>query len=74
MRRFEQVSTVELGQKLISMRGSECAQVLSEFLLRAKESYRDNLEDITNDLVLINLLQGKISLVKELLGLINPKE
>jgi hypothetical protein len=72
MRRFEEASTVQLSQKLIAMRGSEVAQVLAEWLSRARESYRENLETIDRDQVAVNLLQGRLAEVKDILNLINP--
>jgi hypothetical protein len=47
-------------------------QILVEWLIRARESYRDDLENIERDPVCINIIQGRIALVKDLLSLINP--
>jgi hypothetical protein len=54
------------------MRQSEQMQILAEWLIRARESYRDDLEKIERDPVCINIIQGRIALVKDLLSLINP--
>lgn len=72
MRRFEEISSVQLSQKIISMKNSEQMQILVEWLLRAKESYRDDLERIENNPAGINITQGRIAQVKDILSLINP--
>jgi hypothetical protein len=72
MRRFEEVPIIQLCTKLSAMRQSEQMQILAEWLIRARESYRDDLEKIEDNPVCINILQGRIALVKDLLSLINP--
>ncbi len=73
MRRFEEVSSTQLAEKLVSMRGSEFAQVMAEFLTRARESFREELETIDRDPVAITILQGRIAAIKDILNLINKK-
>jgi len=72
MRRFEEVPSIQLTEKVIAMRGTEYGEILCEWLFRYREGCRSELEESFDHPVQITLIQGQIAAAKELLKMLTP--
>ncbi len=73
MRRFEEIPTTQLLEKIQGMGGAEYGEILKEWLIRSRESCQLELEECFNNQTAVTLLQGRIITLKELITLLNPK-